>query len=108
LVKVIEAMEARLEDPAPIEELCTTVRISRRRLEREFRRQLKVAPQRYYLNLRLQRARTRLHYTKLSAVEVAVSAGFRSSAQFCRSYKAWRVERPLRTEISSIKALSRR
>jgi transcriptional regulator GlxA family with amidase domain len=65
------------------------VRISRRRLELEFRRQLKVTPQRYYLNLRLQRARTQLHYTKLSVVEIAVATGFNSSAQFCRSYKAW-------------------
>jgi transcriptional regulator GlxA family with amidase domain len=89
LVKVIETMEARLEDPASIQELCGLVRISRRRLEREFRRQLKVTPQRYYLNLRLQRARTQLHYTKLSVVEIAVATGFNSSAQFCRSYKAW-------------------
>lgn len=94
LIKVIEAMEARLEDPVPIEELCTALRISRRRLEREFRRQLKVTPQRYYLNLRLQRARTQLHYTKLSVVEVAVSTGFQSSAQFCRSYKAWAGKTP--------------
>jgi transcriptional regulator GlxA family with amidase domain len=30
-----------------------------------------------------------LHYTKLSVVEIAVATGFNSSAQFCRSYKAW-------------------
>ena len=100
LVEVIETMEARLEDPASIEELCSTVRISRRRLEREFRRQLKVTPQRYYLNLRLQRARTQLHYTKLSIVDVAVATGFRSSAQFCRSYKAWAGRTPTEDRAS--------
>jgi transcriptional regulator GlxA family with amidase domain len=89
LVRIIELMEARLEEPTSIQTLCATVHISRRQLEREFQRQLNISPQRYYLNLRLQRARTLLQYTKLSVVEVAVATGFHSSAQFCRSYKSW-------------------
>jgi len=94
LVRIIELMESRLEEPASIQDLCSTVRISRRQLEREFQRQLNISPQRYYLNLRLQRARTLLQYTKLSIVEVAVATGFRSSAQFCRSYKLWAAVTP--------------
>ena len=89
LVKIVELMESCLEEPASIQSLCAAARISRRRLEREFQRQLNVSPQRYYLNLRLQRARTLLQYTKLSVVELAVATGFKSSAQFCRAYKAW-------------------
>jgi transcriptional regulator GlxA family with amidase domain len=89
LVRIIELMEADLEEPASIQALCATVRISRRQLEREFQRQLNISPRRYYLNLRLQRGRTLLRYTKLSVVEVAVATGFHSSAQFCRSYKSW-------------------
>ncbi|HEY2682442.1 MAG TPA: GlxA family transcriptional regulator [Steroidobacteraceae bacterium] len=89
LVKAIELMESRLEEPASIEQLCAAVKVSRRRLEREFQRQLKISPQRYYLDLRLQRARTLLQYTKLSVLEVGVATGFRSGAQFCRAYKSW-------------------
>jgi AraC family carnitine catabolism transcriptional activator len=94
LVKIIEFMETRLEEPVSIHSLCAMARISRRRLEREFQRQLNVSPRRYYMNLRLQRARTLLQYTKLSVVEVAVATGFRSSAQFCRAYKLWAAVTP--------------
>jgi AraC family transcriptional regulator, carnitine catabolism transcriptional activator len=101
LVRIIELMEARLEEPASIQALCATVHISRRQLEREFQRQLNVSPQRYYLNLRLQRARTLLQYTKLSVIEVAVATGFHSSAQFCRSYKSWSGVTPTRERHDS-------
>lgn len=89
LIRTIEYMESHLEEPADITRLCRAVGATRRRLERQFKRQLNASPQRYYLHLRLQRARTLLQYTRLSVVDVAVATGFNSAAQFCRSYKGW-------------------
>ena len=89
LIRAIEFMEGHLEEPAGITQLCRVVGGTRRRLEREFKRQLNASPQRYYLDLRLQRARTLLQYTRLSVLDVAVATGFNSASQFCRSYKNW-------------------
>ncbi len=89
LAKVVETMEANLEEPLPIHVLCATAGVSVRRCERGFRRQLRVSPRRYYLNLRLQRARTFLQYTGSSVLDTAVACGFRNVAHFSRAYKLW-------------------
>lgn len=89
LATMIETMEANLEEPLSIRELCASAGVTQRRCERGFRRQLRMSARRYYLNLRLQRARTFLQYTNLPVLDAAVACGFRSVAHFSRSYKAW-------------------
>jgi AraC family carnitine catabolism transcriptional activator len=89
LGRAIEMMENHLEDVVGVEELCAAAGVSRRQLERLFQRHFRVAPQRYYLDLRLQRARALLRYTDMPVVEIAVACGFGSAAHFSRSYRAW-------------------
>ena len=89
LGRAIEMMESHLEDLVDIDVLCDAAGVSRRQLERLFHRHFRVSPQRYYLDLRLQRARALLRYTDLSVVEIAVACGFGSAAHFSRSYRAW-------------------
>ncbi len=89
LGRAIEMMESHLEDVVGVEELCAAAGVSRRQLERLFQRHFRVAPQRYYLDLRLQRARALLRYTDMPVVEIAVACGFGSAAHFSRSYRAW-------------------
>ena len=48
-----------------------------------------MTPRRYYVELRLQRARALLQYTEMSVVEVAVASGFGSAAHFSRTYRGW-------------------
>ena len=48
---------------------------SRRNVERLFRKHLNCSPARYYLGLRLKRARQLLSQTKMSVMEVAISCG---------------------------------
>ena len=89
LVKAIELMEGNLEEPLSMPHLCAAAGVSQRRCERGFQLQMRLSPRRYYLNLRLQRARALLQYTNLAVVDSAVACGFRSVAQFSRAYKAW-------------------
>ena len=89
LARVVEAMEANLEEPLPIRALCAIAGVGVRRCERGFRRQLRLSPRRHYLNLRLQRARTFLQYTSLPVLDAAVACGFRNLAHFSRAYKRW-------------------
>jgi transcriptional regulator GlxA family with amidase domain len=87
--RAIEMMESHLEELVGIDELSEAAQVSRRQLERLFHRHFRVSPQRYYLDLRLQRARALLRYTDLAVVEIAVACGFGSAAHFSRSYHAW-------------------
>ena len=50
--------------------------LSRRHLERLFRRHVQATPPRYYLELRLPHARQLLQHTNKSLTEVAVASGF--------------------------------
>lgn len=86
---VIARMEANLEEPISAEALAASAGMSLRQLERSFRRHLATTPNRYYLDLRLQRARALLQYSDLSVLEIAVACGFGSAAHFSRSYRGW-------------------
>ena len=56
-------------------------------MERLFRRALGCAPSRYYLDLRLRRARILLGQTRMPVMEVALACGFATPAHFSRTYK---------------------
>jgi len=87
LLAVIAHMEAYVESPVPVHELAASVSISHRQLERLFRERLGKTPSRYYLELRLQRARALLLQTSMSVLQIAVATGFASASHFARSYR---------------------
>jgi len=97
LGRAIALMEKNLEEPLDARRMARAAGLSQRQLERLFRQHLKTTPQRYYLDLRLQRARALLQYSEMPVVEVAVACGFGSAAHFSRSYHAWS-GRPPRAE----------
>lgn len=88
LEAVIAAMERALEEPLRAADLAAVADVSERQLERLFRRRLGCTPTRYYLDLRLRRARVLLGQTRLPVREVALACGFASPAHFSRSYRA--------------------
>ena len=94
LARAIALMESNLEDPLDAEKLADAAGLSLRQLERLFHRHFNMAPRRYYLDLRLQRARALLQYTDMPVVEIAVACGFGSAAHFSRSYHAWTGKAP--------------
>lgn len=87
LREVISLMEANLEEPLELRQLAGFVALSRRQLERLFERHLHCSPARYYLRLRLVRARQMLRRTRLSVGDVASGCGFVSAQTFSRTYR---------------------
>lgn len=87
VMKVIGLMEASLDDPMPVDDLVALSGISRRQIERLFDRELGRSPNRYYMELRLERAQLLLVSTNLPVVEVAVACGFISPSHFSKVYR---------------------
>ncbi|THD74876.1 GlxA family transcriptional regulator [Thalassobius vesicularis] len=88
LAQVIQKMEANIEDPISPAALATQVGMSTRQLERLFRRYLNRSPKRYYMELRLQKARNLLMQTDMSVINVALACGFASPSHFSKCYRA--------------------
>lgn len=85
--EVISLMEQNLEEPLKLTELAHYVNISQRQLERLFKQYTGSTPLRYYLNIRLDRARGLVTQTELSLAEIAQACGFNSAEPFTRAYK---------------------
>ncbi len=80
-------MERNLEEPLGITEVAQHMELSQRQLERLFRRHTGLTPLRYYINVRLDRARGLITQTELSITEIANACGFTSTEQLTRAYK---------------------
>lgn len=87
LVEAVELMETNLEEPMSLDELSGHVGISRRQLERIFQKNLGCVPTRYYLELRLRRARELLLKSPKSIVDIAFACGFVSAPHFSKCYR---------------------
>ncbi len=101
LIETVSIMESNIEEPISLDELARHVGVSRRQLERLFQKHLNCVPTRYYLELRLARARQLLLQTSISIVDVAFACGFVSAPHFSKCYRDYfgippREERRLR------------
>lgn len=88
LSTVIQMMEKNIEEPISPAFLARDVGMSTRQLERLFRRYLSRSPKRYYMEIRLQRARNLLMQTDMSVINVALACGFASPSHFSKCYRA--------------------
>jgi transcriptional regulator GlxA family with amidase domain len=88
LAQVIQIMEQNIEEPISPALLAHNVGLSTRQLERLFRRYLNRSPKRYYMELRLQKARNLLMQTDMSVINVALACGFTSPSHFSKCYRA--------------------
>ncbi len=88
LVQVIQTMERATEEPISPADLAKGVNMSTRQLERLFRRYLNRSPKRYYMELRLEKARNLLLQTDMSVINVALACGFTSPSHFSKCYRA--------------------
>ena len=88
LSRVIQMMEQNIEEPISPALLAREVGMSTRQLERLFRRYLKRSPKRYYMELRLQKARNLLMQTDMSVINVALACGFASPSHFSKCYRS--------------------
>jgi AraC family transcriptional regulator, glycine betaine-responsive activator len=87
LTEAVMLMEANIEEPISLEDLSHYLGVSRRQLERLFRKYLDCVPTRYYMNIRLKRARLLLLQTNKSIIEIALACGFVSAPHFSKCYR---------------------
>lgn len=82
-------MRERLAEPIPIDELCITLRVSRRYLEYAFRSAFGISPSRYARLLRLHEVRRRLRQpgAETTVTHEALRMGFNHLSQFAIQYK---------------------
>ena len=96
LSRVIAMMHENVEEPVSAARLADAVGMSTRQLERLFRRYLDRSPKRYYLELRLEKARRLLLQTEMSVINVALACGFTSPSHFSKCYRAHYKRTPYR------------
>ena len=87
LMEAVSLMEANIEEPMALDELSQHIGLSRRQLERLFKKYLNCVPTRYYLQLRLERARQLLLQTSMPIVDTALACGFISAPHFSKCYR---------------------
>jgi len=88
LSEAVTLMESNIEEPLSTDDIAGLVGLSRRQLERLFKQYLGSLPSRYYLELRLQRARQLLLDTNHSIVQVGLMCGFSSGSHFSTAFGA--------------------
>ncbi|MBV9635226.1 MAG: GlxA family transcriptional regulator, partial [Methylobacteriaceae bacterium] len=86
LLAVVAEMEKRLERPATCAQLAKRAGLSPRQLERLFQKYIGSTPTRYYLGVRLDRARHLLLQTSIPILSVGIACGFVSASHFSKCY----------------------
>lgn len=84
---LIERMQESLTDPIPVKDILSGIGLTRRQVERIFQQELHISPAKYYMKLRLERARLLLHQTNTPIVDIAMASGFSSASHFSKAYR---------------------
>lgn len=95
VLSIIEFMEANIAEPLSLVEIAEYVGLSRRQIERLFQSQMGRSPARYYLEVRLDRARHLLRQSSMPVVDVAIACGFVSASHFSKCYREMYGKSPL-------------
>jgi AraC family transcriptional regulator, glycine betaine-responsive activator len=87
LIRVAQLMEENIEKPLSLEKIAKSTGLSRRQIERLFKRDLNCVPKRYYLEMRLRRARELLLQTAMPIMDITAACGFQSPPHFSKCYR---------------------
>jgi transcriptional regulator GlxA family with amidase domain len=87
VLAVAELMEANIENPLSLEDIARQSGLSRRQIERLFKQQVNCVPKRYYIELRLKRARELLLQTSMPIMAISTACGFQSPPHFSKCYR---------------------
>lgn len=87
LIRIIERMQANIAEPLKLSQLSPASGMSRRQMERLFRKEMGRSPARYYLEMRLERAHLLLVNSSLPVIDIAMACGFASASHFSRTYR---------------------
>ena len=100
LLETVALMEEALETPRSLDEIAADVGISKRQIERLFRTYLDCTPARYYVEMRLRRARTLLEQTSMTVTDIGIACGFVSASHFSRTYRDFFGHSPRKERLS--------
>ncbi len=87
LVEAVTLMESNIEEPLSTDDIAFHVGLSRRHLERLFKKHLQAVPSRFYFNIRMEKARRLLRESDKSILQVGLACGFTSASHFSTAYK---------------------
>jgi len=87
LIEAAALMEANVEEPISLGEIALRVGVTKRQLERLFRKHLHTVPGKYYLKVRLTRARELLIQSGMRIYDIAIATGFVSGPHFSKCYR---------------------
>lgn len=87
LSEVVLLMEANLEDKLSVDDLSKLIGLSRRQIERLFRKYLHCTPSQYYQNLCLRNGRRLVLQTDTPIIEISILCGFGTAAHFSKCYR---------------------
>lgn len=83
----ISLMEAHMESPVDVAKIADEIGLSIRQLQRLFLQHTATTPARFYVTLRIERAREMLLYSELSTLEIAIATGFSSMSHLSHWFK---------------------
>ena len=87
LIKAIQVMRSHLSEQHTCAEIASAANLSTRQLERLFKEHLNTTPNRFYLDMRLDKARFLLVQSSLPIIEIASICGFGSTSYFAKCYR---------------------
>lgn len=87
LAQAVRLMEQNLQEPIDLGGISRRLSVSRRQIERLFGTYLGTTPHKYYLKLRLERARQLLEGTDMAIVDIAIACGFVSPSHFTKCFR---------------------
>lgn len=99
LRNALRLMKDHTEDPIAIADIAHRCGMSARQIERLFKRHFEMSPARYYIAMRIDRARELLLYSNRSILDVAVSTGFASTSHFSQWFRRLVGMRPSELQI---------
>jgi len=86
--KAIEVMEQTIEDPISTKQIAKISGTSVRQLERQFKEHLGRSPAKFYIDIRLDRARELLGISEMRVSEVAAATGFGTTSLLAQRFKS--------------------
>lgn len=86
VIDAVTLMKTNIEEPLSLTDIAKYVGISERQLQRQFAKQLNISPQQYYMDLRLEHAKSLLKQTTLPVTTIAMASGFVTLASFSRAF----------------------
>jgi len=87
LRRVMEFIEAHIDQPMPLERLAAAAAVSPFHFHRQFKRSTGMTPHQYIVRMRTERAKALLSRSDLPLAEVAVQSGFADQSHFTSTFR---------------------